>query len=72
MSNHYYWPIDIEQVTPSLTQAQSMKYLRRNGDINVDVYPEIMMNQKTPLRNDITLSGKISENTFHNYAPLSK
>ena len=47
--------IESEQATPSLSQAQRMKRLSQNGELNEDVLLEIMMEQKKPVRNDITL-----------------
>lgn len=50
--------IESEQATPSLSQAQRIKRLSQNGELNEDVLLEIMMEQKKPVRNDITLSGE--------------
>ena len=47
--------IESEQATPSLSQAQRMKRLSQNGELNEDVLLEIMMEQKKPVRNDSTL-----------------
>lgn len=48
--------IESEQATPSLSQAQRMRKLGQNGELNEDTILEIMMEQKKPVRNDITLS----------------
>ena len=50
--------IDSEQATPSLSQAQRMKMLSREGKLNDDSMLDIMMEQKKPEKNDITLSGE--------------
>ena len=50
--------IESEQAIPSLSQAQRIKRLSQNGELNEDVLLEIMMEQKKPVRNDITLSGE--------------
>ena len=50
--------IDSEQTTPSLSQAQRMKKLSQSGELNEDTMLSIMMEQKKPEKNDITLSGE--------------
>ena len=40
--------IDSEQATPSLSQAQRMKKLSRDGKLNDDTMLDIMMEQKKP------------------------
>ena len=50
--------IDSEQATPSLSQAQRMKKLSQSGELNEDTMLSIMMEQKKPEKNDITLSGE--------------
>lgn len=59
--------IDSEQATPSLSQAQRMKMLSREGKLNDDSMLDIMMEQKKPEKNDITLSGE----KLHKYFPRS-
>ena len=63
--------IESEQATPSLSQAQRMKRLSQNGELNEDVLLEIMMEQKKPVRNDITLSGEKLRKYFpKSYSPI--
>ena len=63
--------IESEQATPSLSQAQRMKQLSQNGELNEDVLLEIMMEQKKPVRNDITLSGEKLRKYFpKSYSPI--
>ena len=63
--------IESEQATPSLSQAQRMKRLSQNGELNEDVLLEIMMEQKKPVRNDITLSGEKLRKYFpQSYSPI--
>ena len=60
-----------EHATPSLSQAQRMKRLSQNGELNEDVLLEIMMEQKKPVRNDITLSGEKLRKFFpKSYSPI--
>lgn len=49
--------IDSEQATPSLSQAQRMRKLSQNGELNDDTMLSIMMEQKKPERTDVTLPG---------------
>ena len=49
--------IESEQATPSLSQAQRLRKLSQAGELNEDTMLSIMMEQKKPVRNDITLSG---------------
>ena len=63
--------IESEQATPFLSQAQRMKRLSQNGELNEDVLLEIMMEQKKPVRNDITLSGEKLRKYFpKSYSPI--
>lgn len=65
------YTIESEQATPSLSQAQRMKRLSQNGELNEDVLLEIMMEQKKPVRNDITLSGEKLRKYFpKSYSPI--
>lgn len=50
--------IESEQATPSLSQAQRIRKLAQNGELNEDSMLQITMEQKKPERNDITLSGE--------------
>ena len=48
-----------------------MKKLSQLGGLNVDTMLEIMMEQKKPVRNDITLSGEKLRKYFpKSYTPL--
>ena len=63
--------IDSEQTTPSLSQAQRMKKLSQSGELNEDTMLSIMMEQKKPEKNDITLSGEKLRKYFpHSYTPF--
>ena len=63
--------IDSEQATPSLSQAQRMKKLSRDGKLNDDTMLDIMMEQKKPEKNDITLSGEKLRKYFpRSYTPF--
>ena len=63
--------IDSEQTTPSLSQAQRMKMLSREGKLNDDSMLDIMMEQKKPEKNDITLSGEKLRKYFpRSYTPF--
>ena len=63
--------IDSEQTTPSLSQAQQMKKLSQSGELNEDTMLSIMMEQKKPEKNDITLSGEKLRKYFpRSYTPF--
>lgn len=63
--------IDSEQATPSLSQAQRMKKLSQGGGLNEDTMLEIMMEQKKPEKDSITLSGdKLRKYFPRSYTPL--
>lgn len=63
--------IDSEQATPSLSQAQRMKMLSREGKLNDDSMLDIMMEQKKPEKNGITLSGEKLRKYFpRSYTPF--
>lgn len=63
--------IDSEQATPSLSQAQRMKKLSQRGELNEDTMLSIMMEQKKPEKNDITLSGEKLRKYFpRSYTPF--
>ena len=63
--------MDSEQATPSLSQAQRMKKLSREGALNDDSRLDIMMEQKKPEKNDITLSGEKLRKYFpRSYTPF--
>ena len=63
--------IDSEQATPSLSQAQRLKKLSQSGELNEDTMLSIMMEQKKPEKNDVTLSGdKLRKYFPRSYTPL--
>ena len=63
--------IDSQQATPSLSQAQRMKKLSQSGELNEDTMLSIMMEQKKPEKNDITLSGEKLRKYFpRSYTPF--
>ena len=62
--------IESEQSTPSLSQAQRMKKLSQNGELDCDKLFSIMTELKKPERNEIRLSSDILEKYFpKNYTP---
>ena len=62
--------IESEQATPSLSQAQRLRKLSLAGELNEDTMLSIMMEQKKPERNDITLSGdKLKKYFPRSYSP---
>ena len=56
--------IDSEQATPSVSQAQRMKKLSRDGELNEDTMLEILSAPKKPETQNIVLSGKKLEAYF--------
>lgn len=63
--------MDSEQATPSLSQAQRMKKLSREGGLNDDSMLDIMMEQKKPEKSDVTLSGEKLRKYFpRSYTPF--
>jgi len=63
--------MDSEQATPSLSQAQRMKKISREGGLNDDSMLDIMMEQKKPEKSDITLSGEKLRKYFpRSYTPF--
>ena len=63
--------IDSEQTTPSLSQAQRMKKLSREGMLTDDTMLEIMMEQKKPIKKDVTLTEELLSRYFpKNYTAL--
>lgn len=62
--------IDSEQATPSLSQAQRMKKLSRNGKLNDDTMLDIMMEQKKPEGYNVVLSAdKLRKYFPRSYTP---
>ena len=63
--------IESEQATPSLSQAQRLRKLSQAGELNEDTMLSIMMEQKKPEKNDITLSGEKLRKYFpRSYTPF--
>ena len=56
--------IDSEQATPSVSQAQRMKKLSRDGELNEDTMLEILSAPKKPESMNVVLSGKRLEAYF--------
>ena len=62
--------IDSEQATPSLSQAQRMKKLSRDGKLNDDTMLDIMMEQKKPEGYNVVLSAdKLRKYFLRSYTP---
>ena len=62
--------IDSEQATPSLSQAQRMKKLCRDGKLNDDTMLDIMMEQKKPEGYNVVLSAdKLRKYFPRSYTP---
>ena len=62
--------IESEQSTPSLSQAQRMKKLSQNGELDCDKLFSIITEIKKPEKNEIRLSSDILEKYFpKNYTP---
>ena len=62
--------IESEQSTPSLSQAQRMKKLSQNGELDCDKLFSFMTELKKPERNEIKLSYEVLEKYFpKNYTP---
>lgn len=62
--------IESEQSTPSLSQAQRMKKLSQNGELDCDKLFSIMTEIKKPEKNEIRLTSDILEKYFpKNYTP---
>ena len=63
--------MDSEQTTPSLSQAQRMKKLSKEGKLTDDTMLEIMMEQKKPVKKDVTLTEELLSRYFpKNYTAL--
>lgn len=63
--------IDSEQATPSLSQAQRMKKLSQSGKLTDDTMLEIMMEQKKPENDGISISGEVLRKYFpRSYSPM--
>ena len=59
--------IESEQATPSLSQAQRMRRLSEQGQLNEDSMLSIMMEQKKPVKRDVALSGDKLRKYFPKY-----
>ena len=63
--------MECEQETPSVSQAQRIRKLSMSGQFNADVVFEIMMEQKKPIKSDVTLAGeKIRKYFPKSYTPM--
>lgn len=63
--------IESEQATPSFSQALRMKRLSQSGELDEDTILEIMMEQKKPVRNEISLStDKLRKYFPKHYSPV--
>ena len=62
--------IESEQATPSLSQAQRMRRLSEQGQLNEDSMLSVMMEQKKPVKRDVALSGdKLRKYFPKHYSP---
>ena len=63
--------VECEQVTPSVSQAHRIKKLSMRGELTSDAVLEIMMEQKKPIKSDVTLAGeKIRKYFPKSYTPV--
>ena len=68
--NLLFETIESEQATPSLSQAQRMRRLSEQGQLNEDTMLSIMMEQKKPIKRDVALSGdKLRKYFPKHYSP---
>ena len=68
--NLLFETIESEQATPSLSQAQRMRRLSEQGQLNEDSMLSIMMEQKKPVKRDVALSGdKLRKYFPKHYSP---
>ena len=68
--NLLFETIESEQATPSLSQAQRMRRLSEQGQLNEDTMLSIMMEQKKPVKRDVALSGdKLRKYFPKHYSP---
>ena len=65
--NLLFETIESEQATPSLSQAQRMRRLSEQGQLNEDSMLSIMMEQKKPVKRDVALSGDKLRKYFPKY-----
>ena len=62
--------MECEQVTPSVSQAHRIKKLSMQGELTADAVLEIMMEQKKPIKSDVTLAGEKIQKYFpKSYTP---
>ena len=50
--------MECEQVTPSVSQAHRIKKLSMQGELTADAVLDIMMEQKKPIKSDVTIAGE--------------
>ena len=62
-----FMTIDCEMATPSLSQAQRIRKMSESGEATREKVTDIMLEEKTPLRDSITLS----HDTLKKYFPKS-
>ena len=55
MRKSFHTPIESEQATPSVSQAQRMRKLSQTGELNEDKMLQIMSEQKKPQDFSITI-----------------
>ena len=62
--------MEYSQNVPSLSQAQRIKQLCQEGEVSTDVLKEVMMEDKKPPEDKVTLKGKVLRKFFpKNYTP---
>ena len=62
--------MEYSQNVPSLSQAQRIKQLCQEGEVSADVMKEVMMEDKKPPEDKVTLKGKVLRKYFpKNYTP---
>lgn len=62
--------MEYSQNVPSLSQAQRIKQLCQEGEMSADVMKEVMMEDKKPPEDKVTLKGKVLRKYFpKNYTP---
>ncbi len=65
--------IDSEQAMPSLSQAQRMKKLSQKGKLNEDTMLSIMLEEKKPPKEDLTIPGEKLRKYFpRSYTPRGR
>ena len=64
--------MDMEQVTPSLSQVQRLKKLSNEGKLTFEVMSVIMSEEKKGDLDKVTLAGEKLKNIFQSHIHLSK